>query len=152
MYLKSKNSILLAFLILIGSQVVFAQSEQDLSEGNSSSIGLFPKDEAPQLYTFKLSGEYRFLGSFAHNKLPYQLTDNIGDVTKDKVLFIGDDSQIPQLTLRFSGRPSLKTSWGFDLYTFQFLEGNVKPTYSAMISQSNPTCPPHSLGFCGIPQ
>ena len=110
MYLKSKNSILLAFLILIGSQVLFAQAEPDLSEGNSSSIGLFPKDEAPQLYTFKLSGEYRFLGSFAHNKLPYQLTDNIADVTKDKVLFIGDDSQLPQLTLRFSGRPSLKTS------------------------------------------
>ncbi|MDG1146608.1 MAG: hypothetical protein P8N54_08950 [Flavobacteriales bacterium] len=137
MYLKFKNSILLAFLILIGSQVLFAQSEPDLSEGNSSFIGLFPKDEAPQLYTFKLSGEYRFLGSFVHNKLPYQLTDNIGDVTKDKVLFIGDDSQLPQLTLRFSGRPSLKTSWGFDLYTFQFLEGNVKPTYSAMIAQSN---------------
>ena len=137
MYLKTKNIILLVFFIVLGNQLVFAQIEQGLKDDASSPIGLFPKEESPQLYTFKLSGEYRFLGSYAQNKLPYQLTTTIGDVTKDKVLFIGDDSQLPQLTLRFSGRPSLKTSWGFDLYTFQFLEGNVKPTYSAMIAESN---------------
>ncbi|MFQ3269527.1 MAG: hypothetical protein ACI9B2_001336, partial [Flavobacteriales bacterium] len=137
MYLKTKNILLLGFFIFLGTQVVFAQTEQYLSKDESISIGLFPKNESPQLYTFKLSGDYRFLGTFAQNKLPYQLTEVLGDVPKEKVLFIGDDTQLPQLTLRFSGRPSLKTSWGFDLYTFQFLEGNIKPTYSAKITESN---------------
>ena len=137
MYLKTKNILLLGFFIFLGTQVVFAQTEQYLSKDESISIGLFPKNESPQLYTFKLSGDYRFLGTFAQNKLPYQLTEVLGDVPKEKVLFIGDDSQLPQLTLRFSGRPSLKTSWGFDLYTFQFLEGNIKPTYSAKITENN---------------
>ena len=121
MYIKSKNIILLAFFVFIGNQVAFAQIEQDLPQGISNSIGLFPKNESPQLYTFKLNGEYRFLGTYINHQIPYQLTQTSTDLTIDNVLFIGDDSQLPQLTLRFSGRPSLKTSWGFDLYTFQFL-------------------------------
>jgi hypothetical protein len=46
MYLKTKNILLLGFFIFLGTQVVFAQTEQYLSKDESISIGLFPKNES----------------------------------------------------------------------------------------------------------
>lgn len=134
---KYKQIILLLALVSFGGKTLWSQNQGSINQKEYLEIGLFPKDEAPQLYTFKVSGEYRFIGSFTHMLEQYQLSESALDISKENILFIGDDSQLPQLTLRFSGRPSLKTSWGFDLYTFQFLEGNVKPTYSAMITETD---------------
>ena len=118
--LKFISKLVLCSLTIFGVNVsLFAQN----NDSNSlSNIGLFPKQESPELYTFKISGEYRFLGSYVGLDQPY-------GYNLENTIFIGDDSQLPLLTLRFSGRPSPKTSWGFDLYTYQFLDGNVMPTY-----------------------
>ena len=118
--LKYISKLVLCSLTIFGVNVsLFAQN----NDSNSlSNIGLFPKQESPELYTFKISGEYRFLGSYVGLDQPY-------GYNLENTIFIGDDSQLPLLTLRFSGRPSPKTSWGFDLFTYQFLDGNVMPTY-----------------------
>lgn len=93
-------------------------------------IGLFPKQPSDELYNFKVSGFYRFFGTYNQHKTPFIQNDGqTSDTAIANNLFIGDDSQLPQLMLNFSGRPSKKTTWGFDLYVFQFLDGNLGTTY-----------------------
>ena len=102
--LKYISKLVLCSLTIFGVNVsLFAQNNDSNSLTN---IGLFPKQESPELYTFKISGEYRFLGSYVALDQPY-------GYNLENTIFIGDDSQLPLLTLRFSGRPSPKTSWGF---------------------------------------
>ena len=128
MHKQMKKTILfLAYFAFFGVSG-FAQNNQDVSSKETSDIGLFPKSESPKLYTFKVNGEYRFLGTYTHYDKQYgtSATNN---------LFIGDDSQMPSLTLRVSGRPSKKTSWGFDLYTFQFMHGDVRPQYGFKVAE-----------------
>ncbi|MBO6517446.1 MAG: hypothetical protein JJ975_12945 [Bacteroidia bacterium] len=94
------------------------------------SIGVFPKKPDDALYTFKVGGTYRFFGTYTHHRSPLLLSEGgSGDTALPRSLFIGDDAQLPNLTLNFSGRPSAKTSWGFDLYAFQFLDGLFGSTY-----------------------
>lgn len=124
---KRTQHILLGLLFLI-SYISIAQNTSNSNLNSESDIGLFPKSEDPNLYSFKINGEYRFLGSYVSLSEPY------GYNLKNTV-FIGDDSQIPNLTLRISGRPSKKTSWGFDLYTYQFLNGDIKPSYGFQIAE-----------------
>ena len=60
--LKYISKLVLCSLTIFAVDVsLFAQN----NDSNSlSNIGLFPKQESPELYTFKISGEYRFLGSY----------------------------------------------------------------------------------------
>ncbi|MCB9245055.1 MAG: hypothetical protein H6606_01380 [Flavobacteriales bacterium] len=103
------------------------------SEGQDSinypDLGLFPKKPDPVLYTFKVGGTYRFFGTYTVQKDPFLISEAGNDTVLQKNVFIGDDSQLPNLTLNFSGRPSERTSWGFDLYAFQFLDGQIGQTY-----------------------
>ena len=122
---------LLIFFINMSS--VYSQNE-DIS---IEEIGLFPKKETDNLYSFKVSGEYRFFSTYRYLDFPFQLSQFSDNKTLRRNIFINDDSQFPNLFLRFSGRPNLKTSWGFDLFTFQFLEGNIGPSYSNQISNDN---------------
>jgi len=92
-------------------------------------IGMFPKKEEPVLYSFKVGGFYRFFGTYTAHKEAPLLTEAGLDTALSKNVFIGDDSQLPNLTLNFSGRPSKRASWGFDLYAFQFLNGSIGTTY-----------------------
>ena len=131
----------LAFFMLFGF-VAHAQNNLSFNEGNTNEIGLFPKTESPKLYTFKVSGEYRFLGTYTHYNylgLRQDQPDDPKQYYANKPanhLFIGDDSQMPTLTLRFSGRPSKKTSWGFDFYTYQFLNGNnIRTQYGSKVTE-----------------
>ncbi len=101
----------------------------DSSKHFSKELGVFPKEKEPELYNFKVSGVYRFFSSFNVMSQPYMLNSAISDTAAKKSLFIGDDSQLPNLLLNFSGMPDKKTAWGFDLYVFQFLDGNIKQTY-----------------------
>jgi len=129
----------LAFLAFFGHSS-FAQTIENSLTKEGSDIGLFPKSESPKLYTFKVSGEYRFLGTYTHyDKLGVEATADDGNYPSlpTNNLFIGDDSQMPSLTLRVSGRPSKKTSWGFDLYTFQFMHGDVRPQYGMKVAEIN---------------
>ena len=66
------------------------------------------------------------------------MNEIINDTARKRNLFIGDDSQLPNLTLNFSGRPSKNTNWGFDLFAFQFLDGQLGQTYgNGQVSNAN---------------
>ena len=132
MHKQMKKILLFLTYLLICGTSGYAQNNA-VSDEETSDIGLFPKTESPKLYTFKVNGEYRFLGTYTHFDEPYLLAGT--SYTQENNVFIGDDSQMPTLTLRFSGRPSKKTSWGFDLYTYQFLHGDIKPQYGFMLAE-----------------
>lgn len=144
--LKNRIIISLSFLIASGSiyaQKVIADSIDIDVPGvyvdPEGKPGLYPKEEPEVLYNFKVSGNYRFFGSYTQHKKNYLIYPP-GDSTLKKSLFIGDDSQLPNLTVNFSGRPSEKASWGFDLYAFQFLDGNVNQAYSGQVrNQDRPS-------------
>jgi hypothetical protein len=131
---------LLAYFALFGFSAN-AQTNLSLNNGESSGIGLFPKSESPKLYTFKINGEYRFLGTYTHYKTLGIASESADagnyPASPTNNLFIGDDSQMPNLTLRISGRPSKKTSWGFDVYTFQFMNGDIAPQYGVKVAELN---------------
>lgn len=140
---------LLIILVLLSTAIcsnaqhglVAPPSFDSTSSGDSMTLpdlGMYPKKEQPVLYTFKVGGFYRFFGTYTAHKQSYLLTEAGMDTAMQKSVFIGDDSQLPNLTLNFSGRPSEKASWGFDLYAFQFLDGNINTTYGlGQVSPSN---------------
>jgi hypothetical protein len=106
------------------------ESEIDSSKyALHTDVGMFPKKPEDVLYNFKVGGSYRFFSTFNVQKKDYILNETINDTALSRNLFIGDDSQLPNLTLNFSGRPSKRTAWGFDLYAFQFLDGKLNQTY-----------------------
>lgn len=101
-------------------------------------VGIYPKKPADALYTFKVGGTYRFFSTYTAHKDALILNEANNDTALQKSVFVGDDSQLPNLTLNFSGRPSAKTAWGFDLYAFQFLDGQINQTYGqGQVSQTN---------------
>jgi hypothetical protein len=101
-------------------------------------VGVYPKKPADALYTFKIGGTYRFFSTYTRHKDALILNEVNNDTALQKSVFVGDDSQLPNLTLNFSGRPSAKTAWGFDLYAFQFLDGKINQTYGqGQVSQTN---------------
>ena len=99
--------------------------------------GLFPKEKDGELYQIKANGFYRFFGTHLLMDDPYILDENSGAVTRRNTLFIGDDTQLPNLLVNISGRPNKKVSWGFDLFAFQFLDGNINPTYNGQVAPEN---------------
>ena len=138
----SRNIIAILFLL---SSIGLAAQQLDSSslrrESHGSQIGVFPKKQSDALYNFKVGGVYRFFGTYSVMKKDYILNEAGSDTAQKRTLFIGDDSQLPNLTLNFSGRPDKKTAWGFDLYAFQFLDGNTNVTYGTgqVLPQNRPT-------------
>jgi len=129
-----KKRYLFYLIILLSSiQIVSAQEVDSLARSSISEVGLFPKQENPKLYRFAVGGSYRFFGTYTQMDDPYLLDQGSGSYTKEKNVFIGDDSQLPNLTLNVSGRPSVNTAWGFDLYAFQFMWGDVSESYSPKV-------------------
>lgn len=101
--------------------------------------GSFPKEEPDEIYQLKASGFYRFFGTQLHMNSPYIIDANSNSVLDNNTLFIGDDSQLPNLLINLYGRPNKRVSWGFDIYMFQFLDGNIGSTYN---SAAGPQAPP----------
>lgn len=119
---------------LLGLLVIMMLNQAKAATPDSSDVivpytGLFPKQESEKLYRFGVGGFYRFFGTYTQMDNPY-LVASPSFFTQDKNVFIGDDSQLPNLNLNFSGRPTEQTSWGFDVYAFQFLDGAVDQAYS----------------------
>jgi hypothetical protein len=136
LHIVEKSSILilqLALLITLSciSKVLSAQACADSLQ--ISVVGLFPQNEESELYRVSASGFYRFYGTQTRNFLPYILSNSGGQTVPDNQLFIGDDSQLPTLQLNVSGRPTLKTSWAFDIYTYQYLHGNLDEAYGKQV-------------------
>ena len=128
--------------LLLGSVGLMAQTQEEsgATDPLDLSAGLFPKKSLPRLYKWNLSGFYRFFGTYAQYDKPYYLTEDGNFTLPRHDLFIGDDSQLPNLMLNVSGRPSERFSWGFDLFAFQFLNGIINPAYSGQVkTEDRPT-------------
>lgn len=132
---------------LAGHVTVHAQSPMPMGPPVSSSLpdsggvgsfnmGLFPREEPVGLKKVSLSGFYRFFGTYTHMKTPYVLNPIIADTSLEHSLFIGDDQQLPSFLINVAGRPSEKAAWGFDVFAFQFMEGNIGQAYSQQIADS----------------
>jgi hypothetical protein len=127
----------LVVLLLTSSMILpEALAQQDTTLIQDWSRGTFPKEKTSELYQIKLNGFYRFFGTHTYMPEPYILDENSGAVTLRNNLFIGDDAQLPNLWLNVSGRPSKRTSWGFDVYMFQFLDGQIGATYNPQVPTS----------------
>ncbi len=125
---------ILAFLVVFFSSEILAQ--QDSARFRERlELGLFPKKD-PGNSNIKISGDYRFFATYTRHLDRYLLNPTIGDTVLPRNIFIGDDSQLPSLTLNVAGRPNPRSSWGFDLYVFQFLTGVLNTTYGSQVADS----------------
>lgn len=127
--------VILLFLIVFTPIRLFAQSDTS-KISTLKPVGIFPKEMPSALYRVSVSGFYRFYGTQTRNFVPYLLSTSGGQTTPVNQLFIGDDSQLPTFQLNVSGRPTLKTSWAFDIYTYQYLNGNLDATYGTQVVDS----------------
>jgi hypothetical protein len=95
-----------------------------------------PKVEPNGLRTLQVSGYYRFFATYQRQLDPYLLNPIIGDTALPRNIFIGDDSQLPNLLLNVSAKTSDKTFWSFDLMMFQFLNGVIGTSYTGQVVDS----------------
>lgn len=131
------RKLILFSLCFLSFLPAFAQTDSSaVVQRSLSNMGLFPKQPADKLYNFGVSGYYRFFSTYLDLNQPYLLDGNSNSQTLPKTLFIGDDAQLPNMSINFSGRPSTKASWGFDLFMFQFLDGSIGPTYGQGVPDS----------------
>jgi len=136
-YIRKGTSFLL-FLSVIGVAMAQDSPSETIDDYTKklqgvSKVGAFPKNAPDGLYQFSVSGDYRFFGTYLNMSDPYLLNEASGEIQRPRTLFIGDDSQLPNMTMNFSGRPAKNAFWNFDLYAFQFLEGSVNPSYGGQI-------------------
>lgn len=81
--------------------------------------GMFPKLMEQGLNKLTVSGYYRFMGTYTSMEEQYA---EFGDIRNR--LFLGDDSNIPQLSINLSARPSKKTSFSTDFFLWTPLTGS----------------------------
>ena len=148
--LKTILQVISVGLLSLVATIAYAQIP-DTSNILDWERGTFPKEKESELYQIKVNGYYRFFATHLAMPDPYILDQNSGAVTKKNTLFIGDDTQLPNLMLNVNGRPSKKVSWGFDLYMFQFLDGQINSAYNPAVPTSNrpPVWDPLSGGRLG---
>ncbi len=111
-------------IILIGlfsHSKVGAQSLPDSSMFKPDNGGLSPKNFVKALSHISVSGYYRFLGAYSAMKNQYPEMNGI----KNR-LFLGDDSNLPQLSLTLGISPSRNTSISTDLYLWTPMTGSEK--------------------------
>lgn len=103
-------------LMTVGAWSVNAQlTDTTKLEGS----GMFPKLMEQGLNKLSVSGYYRFMGTYTAMDEQYS---EFGDIRKR--LFLGDDSNIPQLSINLSARPSNKTSFSTDFFLWTPLTGS----------------------------
>jgi hypothetical protein len=137
----SMKQLLLLVLVTLFIQGAIAQEQgQDSivkkAAGDEYLIGLFPKEEPSKLRSISISGDYRFVATYLQMDDPYLLDGNSGAVTQERTMFVGDDSQLPNLWMHIGGRPTAKTSFGMDVYMFQFLDNDLGETYGQQVVDS----------------
>ena len=86
---------------------------------NPSNGGLEPKEYKKGLSNISINGYYRFLGVYSNMKMQYPEMGNIKNS-----LFIGDDSNLPELNLTISVKPFKNTSISTDLYLWNPMTGS----------------------------
>ena len=101
---------------------VSAQSFSDSLMFTPSNGGLYPKNYEYGLSNISISGFYRFLACYTSmdsSLTHYPVMDNVYNR-----VFIGDDSQLPQLSLNIGVSPNKNTSISTDLYLWQQMTGS----------------------------
>lgn len=132
-------------LLLLVSSAGWAQETKPAAAPADSGIswaaqhiGLYPKQEPSKLHRLKVTGYYRFTGTHRILNGDYLVDAGSGPATMARrELFLADDSQLPNLELLIQGRPSAKTTFGFDLFMFQFLRGDIGQAYSPQVSEAD---------------
>ncbi len=84
--------------------------------------GVFPKKKLKTLERLNISGYYRFVTNYRHLSVPYPHLEN-----NRNNLFVGDDSQMPQLSMNINGALNDKTSFGTDLFLWTPMTGLGMP-------------------------
>ncbi|MFZ4784951.1 MAG: hypothetical protein ACOYLH_05690 [Flavobacteriales bacterium] len=132
------NKLLLRISVLLwltASCVYSSTAQSDSTRTWKDDLGLFPKADPGGLKKLNVSGFYRFLGTYNRMYDSYLISQTSGETVLPRSLFIGDDSQLPNMTVNVSGGVG-KATWGFDLYIYQFLTGNIGTAYSAQTADS----------------
>lgn len=97
-----------------------AQMLVDSATFQTKTVGLFPKKLQTVMENISVSGYYRFLGCYTAMENQYA---EFGAIKKR--VFLGDDSNIPQLMLNIGGRPTKNTSFSTDLFLWTPLTGST---------------------------
>lgn len=109
----------LVVLILLSLPQAFGQTAPDSAMFKPNSGGLEPKTYQKGLGNISISGNYRFLGAYSSMDLQYPEMQGV----KNR-LFLGDDSNLPQLSTTITVTPSKNTSFSTDLYIWTPLTGS----------------------------
>ena len=121
-----KRIVVVAAGFILSGIPVFAQVIEDSKLDSAKNTffqllfdnGNFPKKQSSVLSQFNVSGYYRFVTNYRHLEIAYpHLRKNPNNI------FIGDDSQIPQLMLNLGGSISKNTSFGTDLFMWAPMTG-----------------------------
>jgi hypothetical protein len=93
-------------------------SQDTCERPDAFAFGVQPKSPAPALQRFQVSGYYRFITNVRHLQQGY--TDQMKTPMN---IFVGDDSQIPQLLLNLGGSVSENTRFYTDFYLWTPMSG-----------------------------
>jgi len=116
-----KNKIVHILIIkLLAIEGLMAQPLNDSLSFDPVKSGAYPKKIESVMDNISISGYYRFLGCYTDMKDQYA---EFGAVRKK--VFLGDDSNIPQLMLNIGGRPTKNTSFSTDLFLWTPLSGST---------------------------
>lgn len=117
---KTIYHLLLLAWVFLPDKTIFAQASDSTKQDSVllESVGNFPKKAQQVLKQLNISGYYRFVTNYRHLADAYPHLVN----TKNNI-FVGDDSQIPQLMLNINGSPAKNTSFGTDLYIWTPMTG-----------------------------
>ena len=131
----------LIFLVAFTSLSLRAQDQDSITPiapiaGDEYLMGMFPKEEPARIRQLSVSGFYRFFSTYTIMDDPYLLDEPSLSNTPDRTLFIGDDSQLPNLWMNIAGRPTANTSFSMDVFMFQFLDANLGESYGTQTIDS----------------
>lgn len=97
----------------------FSFGQRDSVSFNPSSSGMYPKEWQKALGSVSVGGFYRFIGNYTVMKEQYPEMSDF-----QRRVFLGDDSQLPQLSLNIGLSPSRNTSISTDLYMWTPMTGS----------------------------
>jgi hypothetical protein len=106
----------------IRNTVLLLKTDTTVTVIDADEKGNFPKTAKEVLDGLQINGYYRFITNIRNLKETYSHLEN-----NKRNIFVGDDSQIPQLMLNITGHTSNRTSFGTDLYLWSPMMGNGQP-------------------------
>jgi hypothetical protein len=102
-----------------GTTIPLLKADSTVTFLEADEKGNFPKSAKEVLDGLQINGYYRFITNVRNLKETYAHLEN-----NKRNIFVGDDSQIPQLMLNITGQTSNRTSFGTDLYLWSPMTGN----------------------------